>query len=144
MRISDWSSDVCSSDLSDPAALTDTESARAEALTAEGNAIEAEYEDVEELPEDVAARIDAIDDELAGLIERPRTYDPREMGIAGAFVSLDTDGSLYIQRGWVRAEDEPQVEAEPGDEGVEGDQATDPVGPQIGRASGRERGCQYG
>src|SRR3546814_3316201 len=76
---------------SDPAALTDTESARAEALTAEGNAIEAEYEDVEELPEDVAARIDAIDDELAGLIERPRTYDPREMGIAGAFVSLDTD-----------------------------------------------------
>src|SRR3546814_4340975 len=32
---------------SDPAALTDTESARAEALTAEGNAIEAEYEDVE-------------------------------------------------------------------------------------------------
>src|SRR3546814_9650540 len=37
---------------SDPAALTDTESARAEALTAEGNAIEAEYEDVESMPED--------------------------------------------------------------------------------------------
>src|SRR3546814_15436258 len=72
----------------------------------------------------------AIDDELAGLIERPRTYDPREMGIAGAFVSLDTDGSLYIERGWVRAEDEPKVEAEPGDDGVEGDQATDPIGPQ--------------
>src|SRR3546814_10905833 len=107
LRISDWSSDVCSSDLidSDPAALTDTESARAEALTAEGNAIEAEYEDVEELPEDVAARIDAIDDELAGLIERPRTYDPREMGIAGAFVSLDTDGSLYIERENGRAHD---------------------------------------
>src|SRR3546814_14287935 len=78
---------------SDPAALTDTESARAEALTADGNAIEAEYEDVEELPEDVAARIDAIDDELAGLIERPRTYDPREMGLAGAFLTLATDRS---------------------------------------------------
>src|SRR3546814_17315457 len=111
MRISDWSSDVCSSDL------------RAEALTAEGNAIEAEYEDVEELPEEVAARIEAIDEELAGLIERPRTYDPREMGIEGAFVSLDTDGSLYIERGWVRAEDEPPVELEQGDDGVEGDKA---------------------
>ncbi len=115
---------------SDPAALTDAESARAEALTAEGNAIEADYEDVEELPEDVAARIEAIDDELAGLIERPRTYDPREMGIAGAFVSLDTDGSLFVERGWVRAEDEPQVEAEPGDDEVDGDQSADPIGPQ--------------
>src|SRR3546814_6937283 len=121
MRISYWSSDVCSSDL----------------LTAEGNAIEAEYEDVEELPEDVAARIDAIDDELAGLIERPRTYDPREMGIAGAFVSLDTDGSLYIERGWVRAEDKPQVEAEPGADGVEGDQATAPIGTKQSASSER-------
>ncbi|MCG2841461.1 ParB/RepB/Spo0J family partition protein [Sandaracinobacter sp. RS1-74] len=114
---------------SDPAALTDAESARAEALTAEGNAIEANYEDVEELPEDVAARIEAIDEELAGLIERPRTYDPREIGIAGAFVSLDTDGSLFVERGWVRAEDEPQV-AEPGDDEAEGDQSVDPIGPQ--------------
>src|SRR3546814_16975670 len=59
------------------------------------------------------------------------------MGIAGAFVSLDTDGSLYIERGWVRAEDEPQVEAEPGDDGVEGDQATDPIGPQQPASSAR-------
>src|SRR3546814_964268 len=118
MRISDWSSDVCSSDL------------RAEALTAEGNAIEAEYEDVEELPEEVAARLEAIDEELAGLIERPRTYDPREMDIAGAFVSLDTDGSLFVERGWVRAEDEPQVAPEPGDDEAEGEPSADPVGRQ--------------
>src|SRR3546814_5979179 len=63
---------------SDPAALTDAESARAEALTAEGNVIEADYEDAEELPAEVAARLEAIDEELAGLIERTRTYDPRE------------------------------------------------------------------
>ncbi len=122
---------------SDPAALTDVESARAEALTAEGNVIEADHEDVEELPEDVAARIEAIDDELAGLIERPRTYDPREMGIAGAFVSLDTDGSLYIERGWVRAEDEPQVATEPGNDGDEGSQSADPIGPQQPASSAR-------
>ncbi len=115
---------------SDPAALTDVESARAEALTAEGNAIEADYEDTEELPEDVAARIEAIDEELAGLIERPRTYDPKEIGIAGAFVSLDTDGSLFVERGWVRAEDEPQVEIEPGDDESGGDQSADPIGSQ--------------
>src|SRR3546814_3555472 len=44
---------------SDLAALTDTESARAEALTAEGNDLEAEYADGEELREDVGARVDA-------------------------------------------------------------------------------------
>src|SRR3546814_8360833 len=68
MRISDWTSDVCSSDLidSDPAALTDAESARAEALTAEGNVIEADYEDAEELPAEVAARLEAIDEEWFG------------------------------------------------------------------------------
>lgn len=115
---------------SHPAALTDVESARAEALTAEGNAIEADYEDVEELPEDVAARIEAIDEELAGLIERPRIYDPQGIGIAGAFVSLDTDGSLFVERGWVRAEDEPQIAPEPGDDETEGDQSNDPIGPQ--------------
>src|SRR3546814_4895248 len=59
------------------------------------------------------------------------------MGIAGAFVSLDTDGSLYIERGWVRAEDEPPVEVEPGDDGVEGDQAADPIGPQQPASSAR-------
>src|SRR3546814_21038260 len=106
---------------SDPAALTDGESARGEEGTAEGNGIEADYEDAEELPAEVAARLEAIDEELAGLIERPRTYDPREMDIAGAFVSLDTDGSLFVERGWVRAEDEPQVAPEPGDDEAEGD-----------------------
>src|SRR3546814_17626763 len=40
-------------------------------------------------------------------------------------------------RSWVRAEDEPQVEAEPGDDGVEGDQATDPIGPQQPASSAR-------
>src|SRR3546814_3879958 len=55
---------------SDPAALTDAESARAEALTAEGNVIEADYEDAEELPAEVAARLEAIDEELAGQIGR--------------------------------------------------------------------------
>src|SRR3546814_1462538 len=42
-----------------------------------------------------------------------------------------------MERGLVSAEDEPQVEAEPGDDGVEGDQATDPNGPQQPASSAR-------
>jgi ParB family chromosome partitioning protein len=40
------------------------------------------------------------------------------MAIAGAFVSLEVDGTLCVERGWVRAEDELQVETapEPGDD----------------------------
>jgi hypothetical protein len=33
-------------------------------------------------------------------------YDPADIAIAGVFVSLDADGSLSVDRGYVRPEDE--------------------------------------
>lgn len=90
-----------------PAALTEEESARAEALKDEADAIEAEYENVRDLPDEVEKRIAALDEELAGLLERPPVFDLAEMTIAGAFISLEMDGTLCIERGWVRPEDEP-------------------------------------
>src|SRR3546814_12782823 len=68
MRISDWSSDVCSSDL-----------------------IETELDDFE---------------------DRPVIYDPAEIARAGAFVSIDGDGRLKHERGYVRPEEEAQNEAD--------------------------------
>src|SRR3546814_18517958 len=90
MRISDWSSDVCSSDL-------------------------------------VNARLEAIDVEIGALVDRPISFDPADMAHAGAFMSIEVDGSLRIERGYVRPEDEPAA-----DDTME-----------IGRASCRERVCQY-
>ena len=41
-----------------------------------------------------------------------RLIDPEDLAIAGAFVSIDAEGRLRVQRGYVRPEDEPQVEVE--------------------------------
>src|SRR5690606_30718692 len=39
---------------------------------------------------------------------RPVTYDPADIAIGGAFVTIDEDGELVVDRGWVRPEDEPE------------------------------------
>jgi ParB family chromosome partitioning protein len=48
-------------------------------------------------------------DVVAAFDERPVTYDPAEIARAGAFVSIDGSGSLRVERGYVRPEDEPPV-----------------------------------
>ena len=54
-----------------------------------------------DMPEEVEAGDRAIDEELARILEeRPIVYDPAGMARAGAFVSLDHDGTLYIERGF--------------------------------------------
>jgi ParB family transcriptional regulator, chromosome partitioning protein len=58
---------------------------------------------------------------LEAFDERPVVYDPTEIGRAGVFVSIDSDGDLRIERDYVRPEDEPPVEA------VEGGDADSPA-----------------
>jgi ParB family chromosome partitioning protein len=99
------------------APFTDDEQARITTLKAESDAIEAEYENARDLPDAVEKRIEAIDEELAALQERPAVYDAAQRALAGAFVSLDSDGSLYIERGFVRPEDEPTAEGDLDGEG---------------------------
>ena len=87
--------------------------ARLEALREEADRLEDQWAGEDEIPDEVAARIQAIDEEIAPLASKPLVYDPAEVAIAGTFVSIDVDGSLHIERGYVRPEDEP---AEPVDE----------------------------
>src|SRR3546814_7500426 len=111
MRISDWSSDVCSSDLDrTEVPMTDDEQARVAALEAESEALCEQWSDVPDVPAEVHARIDAIDAELGALVVRPLVFDPAEMVLAVAFVSIDRDGAVRNERGFVRAEDEPERE----------------------------------
>ena len=92
--------------------LTDDEWATRDALAAEREEIEAAYCDEAELPEEIDRRVTEIDTALAVLDDRPTTYRPEDLAIAGAFVSIDAEGRLRVQRGYVRPEDEPQVEVE--------------------------------
>ncbi|WP_026019881.1 ParB/RepB/Spo0J family partition protein [Komagataeibacter europaeus] len=97
--------------------LTDEETARLEALRAEQEAIEAEYAQADEYPDEVDARLGEIERAILVLEERPLAFDPADMARAGAFVSLDNDGTLQVERGFVLPEDMP---AEPKDDDVDG------------------------
>lgn len=90
--------------------LTDEEQARLDALVEEYDAIGEEYRDGCDLPDEVDARLTEIDAEMTPLVSRPVTYDAQEQARAGVFVSLMHDGRLRIDRGYVRAEDEPVTE----------------------------------
>lgn len=129
--------------------MTEADETRLAVLREEAEALEEEWSGAAEVPDEVDARVTAIDEEISAIVSRPLVYQPTEMARAGVFVSIDVDGSLYIERGYVRPEDEPAEEpAADGDEqdGVRidyPDHETDPgdAGPAIvtvGGAPGAE------
>ncbi|MEW6629132.1 MAG: ParB/RepB/Spo0J family partition protein [Pseudomonadota bacterium] len=92
--------------------MTADEETQLTALKAEAEAIEEEWADMPGVPDEIVERMDAIDAAIGVLVDRPMTFAPEEMARAGVFVSIETDGSLGIERGYVRPEDEPVVDAE--------------------------------
>ena len=53
-----------------------------------------------------------IEQALQTFERRPMTFEPDQIGMAGVFISIDADGALLIERGYVRAEDETPAEPE--------------------------------
>ena len=100
------------------AELTEEELALHDALTAEFEKLNAEYEAAEDYSEETEAHLDDLDSQLTALNERPFVLDPEDVARGGAFISLAGNGELRIERGFVRPEDEPVIDAEDGD-GVE-------------------------
>jgi len=109
------------------AEFTEDELARHDALKAEFDKLNEEYEVAEDYSEETEARLDDLDAQLTALNERPYVLDPDDVARGGAFISLAGDGELKIERGFVRPEDEPVIEAEEGDavdpDGDDGDEA---------------------
>jgi ParB family chromosome partitioning protein len=64
----------------------------------------------DDLPDDVAAELDRIEAELAELEAREEAWQPEDMAIGGVILTIAVDGSLRIERGYGRAEDEPEPE----------------------------------
>lgn len=89
--------------------LTPAEQVTLDALAAEQTKLEIEYEGADELPDEVDARLGEIEAELAAFENRPVRYEPTKIARAGVFVSIDADGHLDVDRGYVRPEDEPAV-----------------------------------
>ena len=104
--------------------VTDDEQAAHEALTNELECLCAAHEGDEKLPEEVDARLAELETAIEAFNNPPVTYDPAEVARAGVFVSIGSDGSLKVERGFVRPEDEAPVAADPvegGDGTGEGD-----------------------
>lgn len=100
-------------------AMTEAEAARVAELEAEGEELGDEWADAHDVPGEVHARIEAIDAELGALVDRPLIFAPEDMAMAGAFVSLDRDGSVRVERGFVKPEDQLQ-------DGLGDDSASEP------------------
>jgi len=70
----------------------------------------------------VAAELERIEAELAALEAKEEAWQAEDVAIAGVVLTLAADGSLRAERGYVRAEDEPQPEpVTPDMDGSEGD-----------------------
>ncbi|MFG1264552.1 ParB/RepB/Spo0J family partition protein, partial [Xanthobacter aminoxidans] len=94
----------------EPMHLTEAEEAAREAAQGEYDRLSEEHADVDELPEEVDARLGALEAMLEAFEARPLAFDPAEVARAGAFVSIAQDGKLRVERGFVRPEDEVPVE----------------------------------
>jgi ParB family chromosome partitioning protein len=94
--------------------LSPEEEATRDALQAELNAIEADSEAAGELTDEQDARASEIEAALETLNVRPVVFDPEDVARAGAFVSIDRNGRLLVERGYVRPEDEAPVVEEAG------------------------------
>lgn len=84
-----------------PVPLTDDEQARYDALAAEQEQLGAHYATAAELPEEAAQRFEAIPAELDSFVDRPKIYPPDEVARAGAFLSIDGEGRVRVERGFL-------------------------------------------
>jgi ParB family chromosome partitioning protein len=86
--------------------LSAEDQAALDAARGEFDSLTAQHESAEELPDEVDARFGALEAEIERLEAKRQAYDPADIVRYGAFVILNHDGTVRIERGFVRAEDE--------------------------------------
>jgi ParB family transcriptional regulator, chromosome partitioning protein len=91
-----------------PVPLSKAERKRLRKLEARYKAVFDKYPDGD-VPEGDAAKMQRIEAAVEAL--NKQAYGERDIALAGAFVTLGHDGAVRIERGFVRAEDEPKSKA---------------------------------
>ncbi|ETI64981.1 plasmid stablization protein ParB [Sphingobium sp. C100] len=97
-------------------ALSDADEVRLQQVASDYDALIEGFSSYDEMPEDVAAKAQVLEAEIDAITAKRSAYDPDVIARSGVFVSLGSHGEPKIERGFVRAEDEPQAEAGPEDE----------------------------
>ncbi|MBJ7535397.1 ParB N-terminal domain-containing protein [Rhodomicrobium vannielii ATCC 17100] len=85
--------------------LSEDDQAKLDALESELEALSIKHAD-ENLTDELAAEFDRLESGIEAL--RPERYRPEDIAICGAFVSLDQEGKLRVERGFLRPEDAPR------------------------------------
>ncbi|WP_316228024.1 ParB/RepB/Spo0J family partition protein [Bradyrhizobium sp. SZCCHNR3015] len=115
-----------------PADFSADEQAAIDALNAEQAKLEAENQDADELPDAVDQRLGEIEAALLAFEDRSEVYDPADIARAGVFVSIDSEGRLSVDRGYVRPEDgapiaDPEIEQGADTSSIEGQETGVPM-----------------
>jgi ParB family chromosome partitioning protein len=92
-----------------PVPLSKAERKRLRKLQARYDALCEKHQHDDEMPAKVAEQLGRIEAAIEAL--RKEEYAARDVALAGAFVTLTSDGSVRIERGLVRAEDYPKSKA---------------------------------
>lgn len=90
--------------------ISDEEKKRYDAALEEYDALSDEHAGSDELPEDIDQRMGELEEIIDAIEQRPAIFDPADMAHGGVFVSIDVNGAQKVERGYVRPEDEAQVE----------------------------------
>jgi ParB family chromosome partitioning protein len=90
----------------DTVELSPEDAAAYEAAQAAFAALSEQYESAEELPDEIDERFGELEAEIERLETKRQAHNPEVVARSGVFVILNHDGSLRIERGFVRREDE--------------------------------------
>lgn len=104
----------------EPQEMTSEELERHDELKAEYDKLDAEYAEATEYDENVENKLEQLGSELDALNERPYLYDQDEVARGGVFVTLDSNGRLRIERGFIRPENEPRADTGDVESGADG------------------------
>src|SRR3984893_10388250 len=85
-----------------PVELSAEDQAALDAAQSEFNGLTAQYVSAEELPDDVDARFGELEAEIERIEAKRLAYDPADIARCGAFVILNPDGALRVERGFMR------------------------------------------
>lgn len=94
--------------------LSAEDQAALQAVQAEFDRLAEQHQTAEELADDVDTRFGELEAEIERLEAKRQAYDPDDVARGGAFVVLNHDGTVRIERGFIRPQDEkPEAETGP-------------------------------
>ena len=107
--------------------LSDEDAVRLDTASGDYDRLAEGYDSFEDMPEEVAEKLTALDAEIDAISAKRSAYDPQIVAHGGAFVVLNHDGAVRIERGFIRLEDEALAFARPESDAYD---AGEPVAPE--------------